>query len=95
MLAAPGGGRAIVEVRDRAGLFGADAIASAKGELQRVARETGASIIIETVDSLEGKPADRVAVGLITARRRSGIRGIFLLIARKERKLEVLGSASH
>ena len=34
------------------------------GELERIARETGASIIIETVDTLEGEPADRVAVNL-------------------------------
>ena len=86
------GGRAIAEVRDRAGLFGADAIASAKGELERVARETGASIIVETVDTLDGQPVDRVALGLA---RRSGIRGIFVLIARKERKLDVLGSGHY
>ena len=88
----PGAGRAIAEIRDRAGLFGADAIASAQGELERIARETGASIIIETVDSLEGEPADRVAISLA---RQSGIRGVFILIARKERKLEVLGSGHY
>ncbi len=88
----PGAGRVIAEIRDRAGLFGADAIASARGELARVARETGASIIIETVDSLEGEPADRFAIGLA---RRSGIRGVFILVARKERKLEVLGSGHY
>ncbi len=84
--------RVIAEVRDRAGLFSADAIASAKGELERVARETGASIIVETIDTLDGEPVDRVALGLA---RRSGIRGIFVLIARKERKLEVLGSGHY
>jgi glc operon protein GlcG len=88
----PAAGRPTAEVRDRAGLFGADAIASARGELERVARETGASIIIETVDTLEGEPADRFAVGLA---RRSGIRGVFIVIARKERKLEVLGSGHY
>ncbi len=84
-----GAGRVVAEIRDRAGLFGADAIASARGELTRVARETGASIILETVDSLDGQPADRVAV---EHARTSGIRGVFVLIARKERKFEVLGS---
>jgi glc operon protein GlcG len=88
----PGAGRAIAEIRDRAGLFGADAIASARGELERVARETGASIIIETVDTLDGEPADREATRLA---RQSGIRGVFILIARKERKLEVLGSGHY
>ena len=48
--------------------------------------------MIETVDSLEGEPADRAAVNLA---RRSGIRGIFILAARKEHKLEVLGSGHY
>jgi uncharacterized protein GlcG (DUF336 family) len=87
-----GGGRPIAEVRDRAGLFGADAVASARGELERVARETGASIIVETIDTLDGEPVDRVALGLA---RRSGIRGVFVLISRKERKLDVLGSGHY
>jgi glc operon protein GlcG len=91
-LPGPGPGRPIAEIRDHAGLFGADAIASARGELERVARETGASIIVETVDTLEGEPADRAAVGHA---RRSGIRGVYILIARKERKLEVLGSGHY
>src|SRR5262249_35733282 len=85
----PSTGRVIADVRDRAGLFGADEIVTAKRELERVARQSGASIVIETVDSLEGEPADRFAVNLA---RRSGIRGIFILVARKEHKLEVLGS---
>src|SRR5262249_16042587 len=53
---------------------------------------TGASIIIETVDTLGGEPADRFAIGQA---RRSGIRGVFILIARKEHKLEVLGSGRY
>ncbi len=89
---APAAGRAIGEVRDRAGLFGADAIASARGELERVARETGASVIIETVETTGDEPAERYAIGQA---RRSGIRGIFVLIARKEHKLEVLGSGHY
>src|SRR5262249_54767899 len=58
----PAAGRAVADIRDHAGVFGADAIASARGELERVARQTGASIIIETVDSLGGEPADRFAI---------------------------------
>jgi glc operon protein GlcG len=89
---APAAGRAIGEIRDRAGLFGADAIASARGELERVARETGASVIVETVDTTGGEPVERYAIGQA---RHSGIRGIFVLIARKEHKLEVLGSGHY
>lgn len=80
------------EIRDRAGLFGADAIASAQGELTRVARETGASIVVETVDSLGGESSRQVA---IEHARQTGIRGVFVLIARKEHKLEVLGSGRY
>jgi glc operon protein GlcG len=82
----------VAEIRDRAGLFGADAIAQARRELERVSRETGVSIVIETIDSLEDQPVDRVADGLA---RRSGIRGIFILAARKEHKLEVLPSREY
>lgn len=82
-------GQVTVAIRDSAGLFGADAIATAQGELTRAARESGASIIIETVESLGGEPAERVA---IAHARRSGIRGIYLLIARKEHKIETMGS---
>lgn len=88
----PSGGRVIADIRDRAGLFGADAIASARREMERVARQSGASIVIETVDSLGGEPADRFAV---EHARRSGIRGIFILAARKEHKIEVLGSGRY
>ena len=88
----PSAGRVIADIRDRAGLFGADAIATARRELERIARQSGASIVIETVDSLEGEPADKAAVNLA---RRSGIRGIFILAARKEHKLEVLGSGHY
>ena len=80
----------VAEIRDRAGIFGADAIAEARRELERVSRKTGLSIIIETIDSLDGRPAERVALDLA---RRSGIHGIFMLIAQKEHKIEVMGSA--
>jgi glc operon protein GlcG len=88
----PSTGRVIADIRDRAGLFSAGSIAAAQRELERVARQSGASIVIETVDSLEGEPADRFAVNFA---RRSGIRGIFILAARKEHKLEVLGSGRY
>jgi uncharacterized protein GlcG (DUF336 family) len=85
-------GSVVAEVRDHAGLFSADAIATARKELERITHQTGASVIIETVDSLEGESAEQVARNLA---RRSGIRGIFVLIARKEHKLEVLGSRDY
>jgi uncharacterized protein GlcG (DUF336 family) len=77
------------EIRDKAGLFAADAIATAGRELERIERASGASIIIETIDTLKDEAPDKVAVKLAE---RSGIHGVFVLIARKERKLEVLAS---
>jgi glc operon protein GlcG len=76
-------------IRDKAGLFGADAIAKAGGELESLERATGAATIIETIDTLKGEPADKVAV---REAEQSGIHGVFILIAQKERKLEVLAS---
>ncbi len=77
------------QIRDKAGLFAADAIARAGVELDRIERATGAAIIIETIETLKGERPDRVAINLA---QHSGIHGLFILIARKERKLEVLAS---
>jgi glc operon protein GlcG len=77
------------QIRDKAGLFAADAIAKAGLELERIERATGAAIVIETIETLKGERPDRVAVNLA---QHSGIHGVFILIARKERKLEALAS---
>ncbi len=82
-------GKVSSEIRDTAGLFAADAIATATRELDRIERASGAAIIIETLDTLKGDPADKAAIRLAE---RSGIDGVFVLIARKERKLEILAS---
>jgi glc operon protein GlcG len=82
----------VSDVRDPAGLFSADAIASARRALERIERETGVAVLIETIDSLNGESPAEAAVGLA---RRSGLEGVFVLIARKERKLEVLASRAH
>jgi glc operon protein GlcG len=77
------------DIRDKAGLFGADAIREARERLSAVERATGAATIIETIDTLRDEPADKVA---IREAERSGIHGIFILIAKQQRKLEVLAS---
>jgi uncharacterized membrane protein YgcG len=74
-------------------MFSAGAIRQAKATLDRVEAKSGNPVvIIETVETLGGEPADRFAV---EHARRSGIRGVFILIARKEQKLEVLGSGRY
>jgi glc operon protein GlcG len=75
------------DIRDTGGLFGADAIAGALKELQQFERQTGAAVRIETIDTLEGESASEAA---IQRARRSGIEGLFILIVRKEHKLENL-----
>ncbi len=77
------------DIRDKAGLFGADAIASARKDLSAIERATGAATIIETIDTLGNESADKLA---LKEAERSGIHGLFILIAKKERKLEVLAS---
>jgi glc operon protein GlcG len=77
------------DVRDQAGLFSKEAIHSARETLGRIEKTLGAPILIETIESLEGENIDAVAIRLA---RRSGSQGIFVLIAKKEAKLEVLPS---
>ena len=79
-------------IRDKAGLFAADTIAKANMELERIERGSGVTIIIETIETLKGEPADKVAIQLAQL---SGTHGVFVLISRKERKLEVLVSRQY
>jgi glc operon protein GlcG len=57
--------------------------------LRAIERETTVSTVIETVDSLKGGTIEKTAERLA---RQSGIQGIFILIAKKEHKVEVLES---
>jgi uncharacterized protein GlcG (DUF336 family) len=82
-------GRPSSEVRDPAGLFSAGAITAAERRLRAIEKETQVATRIETVESLKGELVDTVAS---KQARLSGIQGIFVLIARKESKIEVLVS---
>ncbi|QEH34367.1 hypothetical protein OJF2_29060 [Aquisphaera giovannonii] len=77
------------DIRDGAGMFSEEAVKKARQELERIEKRTGSPVLIETIDSLEGEGIDRVAARLA---RRAGTQGIFVLMARKESKLEVLPS---
>jgi glc operon protein GlcG len=90
--AGQGNRRSESDVRDTAGFFSTEAIYEARRELRRRESETGASVVVETIDSLEGDPAEAAAMNRA---RRSGIRGLFVLIARKEHKIEVLASREY
>jgi glc operon protein GlcG len=77
------------EVHDAAGLFGAGAVTAAERRLRAIERETQVATRIETIATLKGELIDEMAARLA---RQSGVHGIFVLIARKESKIEVLVS---
>ncbi|MFO0892031.1 MAG: heme-binding protein [Isosphaeraceae bacterium] len=77
------------DVRDQAKLFSTDAVRSARESLAKIEKSIGAPVLIETIESLEGDEIDEVAA---RRARRAGSQGIFVLVSRKESKLEVLPS---
>jgi glc operon protein GlcG len=79
------------EIRDAADLFGADAIARAKQQIESIERKYNVPVVIETIDSLRGQPIDDVA--LQRARQAAG-HGIYVLAARRDHKIEVLVSSA-
>lgn len=76
-------------IQDAAGLFDADRVAEAARRLRDLEQEVRVPTVIETVESLRGKPVDEVATA---SARRSGTDGVFILIAKRETKIEVLPS---
>jgi glc operon protein GlcG len=77
------------EVRDHAGLFSVETLRSAQESVERIEKSTGVPVLVETIETLRGETIDEAAT---RHARRSGTQGIFILIARKETKLEVLAS---
>jgi glc operon protein GlcG len=76
-------------VIDGAGMFSKEAVNEAIGSLSRIKREYGQAVTVETVDSLRGEGVDEFAV---RRAEQLGHQGIFILIARKDRKVDVLAS---
>jgi glc operon protein GlcG len=76
-------------VVDGAGMFSAAAIREAKAELARLDRAHGVTLTVETTESLRGQTIDEAA---IRRAEQLGHKGIFVLIARKEHKAEVLAA---
>jgi uncharacterized protein GlcG (DUF336 family) len=82
-------GRHLSDVRDIAKLFDEAAVVDAHKELRRIENETNVSTVIETVETLKGESIEKAAENLA---RRSGIQGIFILVAKKEHTIEILVS---
>ncbi len=76
-------------LRDAAGLFGAQPIAAARKELRDLESKTGVPTIIATVETLDERPIEDEAPIMA---RESGIEGIFILISKKERRIQVIVS---
>jgi uncharacterized protein GlcG (DUF336 family) len=79
-------------VKDAAGLFDIDAVQAARKQLERNEHETNVATVIETVESLRGK---KIADAAVHAARESGIQGIFVLIAKNEKEIELLVSKKY
>jgi uncharacterized protein GlcG (DUF336 family)/uncharacterized membrane protein YgcG len=77
------------DVRDTAGLFSANTVRSARESLEKIEKSTGVPVLVETIETLRGETIDEAAARYA---RRSGTQGVFILIARKESKIEVLAS---
>jgi glc operon protein GlcG len=77
------------DIIDAANLFSADAVAAGRTELHRIEGETRLATVIETIDSLKGA---RLVDEATRRAQRSGIRGIFILIPKQERSIELLVS---
>jgi uncharacterized protein len=80
------------EIRDSAGLFSPEARAKAKIELERIETAAKLPITIETLEGLNGRTIDQA----IPERAESlGIRGLFVLIAKQESKIEASASREY
>ena len=77
------------EVIDDGGMFSKEAIAKAQESLGRIDRTYKVAVTVETVDSLRGQEIDEVA---IRRAEQLGHQGIFVLIARQDRKVEALAA---
>jgi uncharacterized membrane protein YgcG len=72
------------EVRDKAGLFSAEAVKKARSELDRIEREYSVPVTIESIPSLGGE-----SIKEVTTRHAEsvGARGIYILIPKAEHKI--------
>jgi uncharacterized protein GlcG (DUF336 family) len=80
------------DVKDMAGLFEFDAVLAARKELERIEHETNLATVIQTVESLKGQKIEAAALLLA---RHSQIQGVYVLIAKNEKEIELLVSKKY
>jgi len=73
------------DIRDKAGIFSADAVRKADAELDRITREYQVPVTIETIESLKGASINEA---LVQEARKIDARGLYILIAKKEQKIQ-------
>src|SRR5262249_21582145 len=86
------GSAAASSIRDRAGMFDTNVVREAEATLDQIERESQIATTIETIDSLEGRSLDAVAHEHAG---RSGAHGLFILIPKRDHKIEVLASKDY
>jgi uncharacterized protein GlcG (DUF336 family) len=79
----------VSDVHDSAKLFGDAAVAAARTELRSFESKTGVASMIATVETLESRPIETEAQSMA---KESGIEGLFILISKMEKKIQVLVS---
>jgi len=72
-------------IRDGAGMFSPEAVNQASTRLQQIERESRMPVTVETIDSLNGRDIDQVVVDHA---RRARARGLYVLIVKKEHRIE-------
>ncbi len=80
------------EIRDKAGLFSAEAVKKAEAELDRIEKEYKVPVTIETIESLEGRAIDDV---LPEHARAADAKGLYILIAKNDHKIEAEASKAY
>jgi len=76
-------------IRDAAGLFSARAVAAARESLRNVESKANVATLIATVETLGGASIENEAERMA---KESGIEGMFILISKAEKKIQVLVS---
>jgi hypothetical protein len=81
------------EIRDRGGMFGAEAVKKAQTELDRTEKSTGIPVLIETIESIPGLEKDasskvrRQAIDTLAERRakEAGTEGVYFLLSKDDK----------
>ncbi len=76
----------VSDIHDVAGQFGAEAVAAARQELRRFESKTSVPTFIVTLKSLEGRSIETEGESVA---KKSGIEGIFVVIGKTEKKIQV------